>query len=98
MPWPPSATSPPNAAPSSAALTSAGLSWQDNGHQDRPEFLTYTATDPHGRRWTISPATSNQITPSKPASLWQARCAENSHSSPVSSARAVAEHIRYLPA
>ncbi|GAA0680298.1 hypothetical protein GCM10009536_08440 [Streptomyces thermocarboxydus] len=38
------------------ALTAAGLSWMDNGRQDKPEFLTYTATDAHGREWSISPA------------------------------------------
>ncbi|MFE9812458.1 hypothetical protein ACFYRN_40150 [Streptomyces sp. NPDC005227] len=77
-----------------SALTAAGLSWQDNGNQDRPELLTYTVTDPHGRRWTIEPATSNQITPSRPASLWQATCAERYDRSDVLSARAVAAHIQ----
>lgn len=38
------------------ALTAAGLAWEDNGNQDRPELLTYTVTDPHGRRWTVDPA------------------------------------------
>jgi hypothetical protein len=46
------------------ALTAAGLAWEDNGNQDRPELLTYTVTDPYGRRWTVDPATSNQIAPS----------------------------------
>lgn len=76
------------------ALTAAGLAWEDNGNQDRPELLTYTATDPHGRRWTIDPATSNQIAPSRPASLWQAVCTDPFHRSPVMSARAVAARIR----
>ncbi|MEU1450027.1 hypothetical protein [Streptomyces mirabilis] len=35
------------------ALTAAGLAWEDNGNQDRPELLTYTVTDPYGRRWTV---------------------------------------------
>ncbi|MFE4703048.1 hypothetical protein ACFRIC_38830 [Streptomyces sp. NPDC056738] len=82
----------------SSALTAAGLAWTDNGNQDRPELLTYTVTDPHRRRWTISPATSNQITPSRPASLWQASCAEPFHHSPVLSARTVTAHIRDFPA
>jgi hypothetical protein len=76
------------------ALTAAGLSWTDNGRQDKPEFLTYTATDAHGREWCISPATSNQITPSRPASIWQARCTEPMHRTPVMSARTVVDHIR----
>lgn len=80
------------------ALTAAGLSWEDNGRQDSPELLTYTATDTHGRRWSISPATSNQITPSKPSSLWQSSCADPFHHSPVMSARALADHIRDFPA
>lgn len=57
------------------ALTAAGLAWEHNGNQARPELLTYTVTDPQGRRWAIDAATSNQITPSRPASLWQAQCA-----------------------
>ncbi|WP_415940223.1 hypothetical protein [Streptomyces sp. 039-1] len=76
------------------ALTAAGLTWRDNGNQDRPELLTYTVTDPHGRRWTIEPATSNQITPSRPASLWQATCTDQFHRSEVLSARAIAALIR----
>ncbi|MGX1915976.1 hypothetical protein ACWIID_45435 [Streptomyces phaeochromogenes] len=80
------------------ALTAADLSWKDNGRQDRPEFLTYTATDAHGREWSISPATSNQITPSRPASIWQAQCTEPMHRTPVLSARAVVARIRDLPA
>lgn len=80
------------------ALTAAGLSWTDNGRQDKPEFLTYTTTDACGREWSISPATSNQITPSRPASIWQAQCTEPMHRTPVLSARAVVDHIRKLPA
>ncbi|MEV2236035.1 hypothetical protein AB0H69_46825 [Streptomyces phaeochromogenes] len=79
------------------ALTAADLSWTDNGRQDKPEFLTYTATDAHGREWSISPATSNQITPSRPASIWQAQCTEPMHRTPVLSARTVAARIRDLP-
>ncbi|MCX4919827.1 hypothetical protein [Streptomyces sp. NBC_00687] len=75
------------------ALTAAGLTWQDNGNHDRPELLTYTVTDPHDRRWTIEPATSNQITPSRPASLWQAACTDQFHRSDVLSARAIASLI-----
>ncbi|MGW4560954.1 hypothetical protein ACWEN3_00655 [Streptomyces sp. NPDC004561] len=82
----------------SRALTAASLSWTDNGRQDNPEFLTYTATDAHGREWSISPATSNQITPSRPASIWQAQCTEPMHRPAVLSARAVVDHIRAFPA
>lgn len=74
------------------ALTTAGLSWTDNGRQDKPEFLTYTATDAYGCEWSISPATSNQITPSRPAIIWQAQCTEPTHQSPVLSAREVVDH------
>ncbi|MEU6071847.1 hypothetical protein ABZ864_47355 [Streptomyces sp. NPDC047082] len=77
------------------ALTAAGLSWTDNGRQDKPEFLTYTATDAHDREWSISPATSNQITPSRPA---MAQCIEPMHRTPVLPARAIADHIRQFPA
>ncbi|MET8411706.1 hypothetical protein ABZV34_27035 [Streptomyces sp. NPDC005195] len=80
------------------ALTAAGLTWQDNGNQDRPHLLTYTVTDPAGRRWSIAAATSNQIVPSRPASLWEACCPQARHRSPVLSARAVAAHIRDFPA
>ncbi|MFD8221920.1 hypothetical protein ACFXKC_10855 [Streptomyces sp. NPDC059340] len=80
------------------ALTAAGLAWEDNGNQDRPELLTYTVTDPHGRHWTIDPATSNQIAPSKPASLWQTMRTDPFHRSPVMSAPAVAARIRDFPA
>ncbi|WP_406469815.1 hypothetical protein [Streptomyces sp. NBC_01615] len=80
------------------ALTAAGLTWSDNGQQGDPQYLTYTVTDPHGRTWWVSPATSNQITPSKPASLWQAMCADPFHRSPVMSARALAARIGEFPA
>ncbi|WP_331740723.1 hypothetical protein OG613_46985 (plasmid) [Streptomyces sp. NBC_00015] len=80
------------------ALTAAGLAWEDNGNQARPEPLTYTATDPQGRHWTIDAATSNQITPSRPATLWQAQCATPMRRTTVMSARALAHHIRDFPA
>ncbi|MGW3135071.1 hypothetical protein [Streptomyces sp. NPDC001139] len=80
------------------SLTAAGRSWTDNARQDQPEFLAYTATDAHGREWSISPATSNQVTPSRPASIWQAQCTEPMHRTPVLSARAVVDHIRESPA
>lgn len=79
-------------------LTSAGLSWTDNGRQDQPELLAYAATDAHGREWSISPATSNQITPSRPASVWQAQCTEQMHRTPAMSARAVVARLRDFPA
>ncbi|MEU8868041.1 hypothetical protein [Streptomyces umbrinus] len=79
------------------ALTAAGLAWSDNGRQDDPQYLTYSVTDPHRRAWAVSPATSNQITPSRPASLWQAMCGNASHHSPVLSARAVAALMREFP-
>ncbi|MFI6340760.1 hypothetical protein [Streptomyces sp. NPDC050535] len=79
------------------ALTAAGLDWEDNGNRDRPELLTYTVTDPYGRRWTIAPATSNQIVPSRPASMWQALCADLLQHSDVLSARAIAALIRDQP-
>ncbi|MGW5657186.1 hypothetical protein [Streptomyces humi] len=75
------------------ALTAAGLAWSDNGRQDDPQFLTYTVTDPGGRTWKISPATNFQISPSSPAQIWQADCAELTASTPVLSARTLAEHI-----
>ncbi|MET7889325.1 hypothetical protein ABZU45_40540 [Streptomyces avermitilis] len=80
------------------ALTAAGLAWKDNGNQARPELLTYTVTDPHGRRWTIAPATSNQIVPSRPANLWQATCTDAYHRTSVMSAQSVAARIREFPA
>ncbi|GGY05117.1 hypothetical protein GCM10010358_68130 [Streptomyces minutiscleroticus] len=78
-----------------AALTAAGLPWEDNGHQDDPQFLTYTVTDPHGRRWSISPATGNQTTPSKPGHVWQASCASTLHRTAITTAQgaaAICEH------
>ncbi|GHC88577.1 hypothetical protein [Streptomyces flavofungini] len=80
------------------ALDGAGLDWKDNGRQDAPEFLTYTVTGPHGREWSISPATSNQIVPSKPLHLWQAACAETYHRTDrVMTAGGLADLIRSSP-
>ncbi|WP_225079785.1 hypothetical protein [Streptomyces sp. CoT10] len=80
------------------ALTAAGLSWTDNGRQDKPEFLTYTATDAHGREWSISPTTSNQITPSRPREYLAGPVhrADAPVSGPVR--RAVVDHIGAFPA
>jgi hypothetical protein len=85
---------PARCAQLASALTAAGLAWEDNGNHDRPELLTYTVTDPHGRRWTIDPATSNQIVPSRPARLWQAVCTDPFCRSNILSARVVAAYIR----
>ncbi|MEU1264585.1 hypothetical protein ABZ473_21320 [Streptomyces cellulosae] len=76
------------------SLTAAGLTWSDNGQQGAPQFLTYTVTDSHGRTWRISPATNFQISPSAPGQIWQASCPALTTSTPVLSARQVAEHIR----
>ncbi|MFD5763187.1 hypothetical protein ACFWIZ_50685 [Streptomyces sp. NPDC127044] len=67
-------TTPERCAQLGRALTAAGLDWSDNGRQDDPQFLTYTATDPHGRMWQVSPATNFQISPSSPGQIWQASC------------------------
>ncbi|MGC0407770.1 hypothetical protein RKD31_001013 [Streptomyces sp. SAI-163] len=76
------------------ALTAANLSWSDNGQQGAAQFLTYTVTDSHGRTWRINPATSYQISPSAPGQIWQASCPALMTTTPVLSARQVAEHIR----
>ncbi|MCX5336876.1 hypothetical protein [Streptomyces sp. NBC_00140] len=76
------------------ALTAAGLAWRDNGRQDTPQYLTYTVTDPHGRTWRISPATNFQIPPSNAAQIWQASCAGLTRTTPLLSARKVAELIK----
>ncbi|TLS45800.1 hypothetical protein FE633_13675 [Streptomyces montanus] len=76
------------------ALAAAGLDWRDNHRQDEPQFLTYTVTDPHGRTWQLSPATNFQISPSAPAQIWQASCSELTTTTPVLSARMLAERIR----
>ncbi|WP_406347018.1 hypothetical protein [Streptomyces sp. NBC_00648] len=76
------------------ALTAAGLPWHDNGHQEDPQYLTVTTTDPHGRIWRISPATNFQITPSSPGKIWQASCDQPTATTGVLSARAVAQHIK----
>ncbi|MGW1107932.1 hypothetical protein [Streptomyces sp. NPDC002540] len=80
------------------ALTAAGLDWSDNHRQHDPQFLTYSVTDPHGRSWQISPATNFQISPSNPGQIWQASCGELTTTSPVLSARMLAEHIKGFPA
>ncbi|PWI04910.1 hypothetical protein DIZ27_42415 [Streptomyces sp. NWU339] len=80
------------------ALTAADLTWSDNSRQDAPQYLTYTATDPHGRTWQVSPATNFQISPSSPGQIWQASCAALMTRGPLLSARLVAEHIKDVPA
>ncbi|WP_369228756.1 hypothetical protein AB5J56_00025 [Streptomyces sp. R21] len=80
------------------ALTAAGLAWSDNGRQDAPQYLTYTVTDPHGRTWRISPATNFQISPSSPGQIWAATCGALMTTTPVLSARAVAQRIKDVPA
>ncbi|WP_228679212.1 hypothetical protein [Streptomyces pseudogriseolus] len=42
----------------------------------------------------VSPATSFQISPSAPGQIWQASCPALMTTTPVLSARQVAEHIR----
>ncbi|MFD5445936.1 hypothetical protein [Streptomyces tendae] len=79
-------------------LTAAGLAWTDNGQQADPQFLAYTVTDSHGRTWRISPATSYQVSPSSPGQIWQASCPALMTTTPVLSARQVAEHISDVPA
>ena len=79
------------------ALTDAGLAWSDNGQQDTPQYLTYTATDPHGRTWRITPATNFQIPTTNTAQIWQASCGALATTTPVLSARKVAEHIKTAP-
>ncbi|MER6691125.1 hypothetical protein [Streptomyces minutiscleroticus] len=69
-----------------------------NGHQDDPQFLTYTVTDPHGRRWSISPATGNQTTPSKPGHVWEASCASTLHRTAITTAQGAAATICEHPA
>jgi hypothetical protein len=80
------------------ALTVAGLPWKDNGRQASPQRLTYTATDPRGRQWSIRPVTGIEFTPWEPSSLWRADSGAPRHDNPVMSARALADHIREFPA
>lgn len=80
------------------ALTAAGLTWSDNGRQDDPQYLDYTVTDPHGRTWRISPATNFQISPSSPGQIWEANCSALMTTTPILSARQVAERIKDVPA
>ncbi|MFC5220089.1 hypothetical protein [Streptomyces coerulescens] len=77
-----------------SALTAAGLTWSDNGRQDKPQYLTYTVTDAHGRTWAISPATNFQIPATSSARIWQASCAALATTTPVLSAAKVAEQIK----
>jgi hypothetical protein len=79
------------------ALAEAGLAWSDNGQQNAPQHLTYTATDPHGRTWRITPATNFQIPTTNTAQIWQASCGELVTTTPVLSAPKVAEHIKTAP-
>lgn len=80
------------------ALTAAGFPWEDNDRQATPQRLTYTATDPRGRQWSIRPVPGIEFTPSQPSRLWRAVCAAPFHDSPVMSARSLADHIRKFPA
>ncbi|MEU9191310.1 hypothetical protein AB0D14_43900 [Streptomyces sp. NPDC048484] len=79
-------------------LTAAGLSWEDNGRQNTPRCLKYTAADPRGRQWSIRPVAGIDFDPWQPSSLWRAVRAPSRHQSPVLSARALADHIRETPA
>ncbi|MFF8782974.1 hypothetical protein ACF07W_37435 [Streptomyces sp. NPDC015140] len=80
------------------ALTTARLTWKDNGCQHTPQYLNYTVTDQHGRTWRISPATNFQISPSAPGRIWQASCATLMQTTAMLSARQVADHIKHAPA
>ncbi|MFE9976234.1 hypothetical protein ACFYRD_37390 [Streptomyces hirsutus] len=80
------------------ALTAVGLAWNDNGRQDDPQYLDYTVTDPHGRTWRISPATNFQISSSSPGQIWEASCSALMMTTPILSARQVAERIKDVPA
>jgi hypothetical protein len=80
------------------ALTAAGLPWEDNGRQDTPGRLTYAATDPRSRQWSIRPVAGIEFMPSQPSRLWRADCAAPLHRGPVMSARSLADHIREFPA
>lgn len=80
------------------ALTAADLTWSDNRRQNDPQYLTYTVTDPHGRTWRISPVTNFQISPSSPGQIWQTSCGALTTTTPVMSARTVAERLKDVPA
>ncbi|GAB3977364.1 hypothetical protein GCM10029978_066870 [Actinoallomurus acanthiterrae] len=82
----------------SMALTAAGLSWEDNGRQATPVRLTYAATDPRGRQWSIRPVPGIEFMPSEPSSLWRAVCAAPVHHSHAMSAGPLADYIREFPA
>ncbi|MCQ8836100.1 hypothetical protein [Streptomyces malaysiensis] len=81
-----------------SALTAAGLLWEDNGRQDTPRRLKYTATYPRGRQWSIRPVPPLDFDPWQPSNLWRAVCAAPRDQSPVMTARALADYIRELPA
>ncbi|MBT1098168.1 hypothetical protein KJZ88_42495 [Streptomyces sp. Tu102] len=81
-----------------AVLTSAGLSWEDNGRQAAPKRLEYAATGPRGRQWSIRPAPGAEFDPTQPSNLWRAECAAPDHQTPVMSARSLADRIRRFPA
>ncbi|MFD4953413.1 hypothetical protein [Streptomyces sp. NPDC058451] len=59
---------------------------------------TLTATDPHGRTWRIDAATNFQISPSSPGQIWEASCSALTTTTPILSARQVAERIKDVPA
>lgn len=81
-----------------AALTAAGLSWEDNGRQTTPQRLTYTATGPHGHPWFIRPVSGTEFSPSQPWNLWRASCTVPHRDGPVMSAWTLADHIRAFAA
>ncbi|MGW1193674.1 hypothetical protein [Streptomyces sp. NPDC002559] len=78
------------------ALTAAGLVWNDNSPDD-PQHCIYTVTDPHGRSWRVGPVTNFQTSRSNPARIWQASCEELLVTTPVLSARMVADRIKETP-
>ncbi|WP_435218741.1 hypothetical protein [Streptomyces sp. bgisy034] len=81
-----------------AALTTAGLPWQDNGRQSAPKRLEYAATGPRGCQWSIRPAPGAEFDPAQPSNLWRAECAAQGHQTPVMSAHSLTERIRRFPA
>jgi hypothetical protein len=80
-----------------AALTAAGLSWEDNGRQDTPRRLAYTVTGPRGRQWSIRPVPGIDFDRQQPSNLWQVVCTAPRHQSAVLSARVLADRIREIP-
>jgi hypothetical protein len=81
-----------------SALTAAGLSWEEHGRRVTPRRPMYTVTGPRGRQWSIQPVPGIDFDPWQPSNLWRAVRATPPHQSPVMSARALADHIRELPA